>query len=129
MNPTKLKQELEGKSSYTAVVLSWVPGVLEPPLVGYSGQEGQLHILSGSRHNRVTSMDLDRSTSLEVKYLVKSNVVETILRVELADPSTNIISGFIIERALKLGYNTTESLLFLTFRELQTSGLEQDCHH
>eukprot|EP00971_Amphidinium_carterae_P112284 2224070-Amphidinium_carterae.1 len=52
---------------------------------------------------------------------VKSNCVETVLRVELADPSTNILPGFIIERALRLGYNTIESLLFLTLRELLPS--------
>eukprot|EP00971_Amphidinium_carterae_P328557 6460505-Amphidinium_carterae.1 len=47
--------------------------------------------------------------------------LQTVLRVELADPSTNILPRFIIERARKLGHNTTESLLFLTFRELQPS--------
>eukprot|EP00971_Amphidinium_carterae_P061196 1211555-Amphidinium_carterae.4 len=53
--------------------------------------------------------------------LEKSNVVESILSVELADPTTNILPGSIIERALKLGFNTIESLVFLTCRELQPS--------
>eukprot|EP00971_Amphidinium_carterae_P160578 3183708-Amphidinium_carterae.1 len=112
MNPAKLNQELEEWLHRIGLILGtwcdeaphwWHREWLQPPQNDKYGLE-KVYKFGGA-----------------LPIPVKSNCVETVLRVELADPSTNILPGFIIERALKLGYNTTESLLLLTLRELLPS--------
>eukprot|EP00971_Amphidinium_carterae_P093544 1851063-Amphidinium_carterae.3 len=94
---------------------SW-DGTTKPPTGGKP-----LQLLPGAPQSEKYGLEKVYKFGGALPIPVKSNCVETVLRVELADPSTNILPGFIIERALKLGYNNTEQLLFLTFRGLQPS--------
>eukprot|EP00971_Amphidinium_carterae_P141637 2806284-Amphidinium_carterae.3 len=98
MNPAKLNQELEEWLHKTGMILgTWCD---EAP----HWWEAQTNI-ARKKHKEWLHAPQSDKYGLEKIYKfggalpipVKSNCVETVLRVELADPSTSILPGFIIE--------------------------------